>query len=874
MMWSFLMPRLRATLGTVLALGLLAALVSAVPHAPRPSRGALEPERGERYPSDWFYAQRAFPSGTIPQQQWLAALDQARAERSTALQRARVEGGPTWTAAGPYNIGGRVTAIVAAPGGNPVYLGAANGGVFKSTDFGAHWSVVFDGEGVTSIGALAMDPANSNTIYVGTGEANSSVDSYDGTGLYRSTDAGATWSYVGLSSTHRIARVAVDPSNSQRLFVAAMGSQFSTGPNRGLYRSVDGGTTWSQVLFVSDSTGCTDVVLNPARPETMYCATWERVRRPTYRRAYGPECGIWRSLDGGTTWFKLSAGLPPADDNLGRIGLAVARSSPSTVYAQITSGAALGYAGVGMYRSQNDGASWIRRDTGTTFTSNFGGFCWYFGDVVVNPNNADQVFSLGVNLIFSTDGGATFTDALASAHVDEHALWFDPTNTLRIYLGNDGGFWSSTIGGPPWTQSLDTPITQFYACSVDPSNSSRLLGGAQDNSTSITSGSPSGWSIILGGDGFQSMVSPLAPNVLYAEWQYCCDNSGLRRSGNGGSSWTTPTGFAAGDRYNWDTPICMNPRNPLVILVGSQRVYKSTNGGFAYTPVSADLSTNPVSSLVYGTISTLAISPADTSVYYAGTDDGRVWRSPNAGVSWNNVSAGLPVRYVTSVAPDPVDPGVVYVTLSGFTQDDFVPRVYRSATGGASWAAIAANLPDAPVNDLIVDPSDPNTLYLATDVGVYASRNAGGGWFPLGVGMPIDPVNDLALYASGGSRILIAATHGRSQWKLDVSALPAAAPEPRPASIAFALGPPVPNPSRGAVRLSLELPTATTVEAAIYDVSGRRVSALDSGPSAAGRRMLTWDGRDASGSPAPAGVYFARVRTDLGVRSRAIVRAN
>ncbi len=866
------MPRFRATLGTALALGLLAALVSAVPHAPRPRRAPLEPERGERYPSDWFYQQRAFPSGTIPQQQWLAALDQARAERSTALQRARIEGGPTWTAAGPYNIGGRVTAVVAAPGGNPVYLGAANGGVFKSTDSGVSWTVVFDGEGVTSIGALAMDPSNSNTIYVGTGEANSSVDSYDGTGLYRSTDAGATWSYVGLAATHRIARVAVDPSNPQRLFVAAMGSQFSTDPNRGLYRSLDGGTTWSKVLFVSDSTGCCDVALNPSQPDTMYCATWERIRRPTYRRAYGPECGIWRSLDGGTTWFELSAGLPPSDDNLGRIGLAVAKSSPSTVYAQITSGAAGGYVGVGFYRSQDNGTSWIRRDTGSAYVNNFGGFAWYFGDVVVNPGNADQVFSLGVGLLFSTDGGATFGDATGSAHVDQHALWFDPTNTLRLYLGNDGGFWATSVGGAPWTPSVDLPITQFYACSVDPSNPNRLLGGSQDNSTSITSGSPTGWTIILGGDGFQTMVSPLDPNVIYAEWQFCCDGSGLRRSANGGGSWTTPSGFSASDRYNWDAPICMNPLNPLVILVGSQRVYKSTNGGFAYAAVSGDLTSNPVASVVYGTISTLAISPADTNVYYAGTDDGHVWRSPDRGTTWNSISAGLPVRYVTSVAPDPAASGVVYVTLSGFTLDEFVPRVFRSADGGTTWAPIAANLPDAPVNDLIVDPTNTSTLYLATDLGVFASQNTGGGWFPLGVGMPIDPVNDLALFSSGGTRRLIAATHGRSQWTIDVTALPATTPGPPPAPVAFALGPPMPNPSRGAVRLSLELPSATSVDAAIYDVSGRRVSAIASGPSAPGRSTLTWDGHDAFGRTAPAGVYFARVRTNLGVRARAIVR--
>jgi hypothetical protein len=318
----------------------------------------------------------------------------------------------------------------------------------------------------------------------------------------------------------------------------------------------------------------------------------------------------------------------------------------------------------------------------------------------------------------------------------------------------------------------------------------------------------------------------------------------------------------------------MNPLNSLVILAGSQRVYKSTNGGVSYAVVSGDLSTNPGASLVYGTISTLAVSPADTSTYYAGTDDGRVWRSPNGGSTWTDVSAGLPVRYVTSVAPDPVNPLVVYVTLSGFTQDEFVPRVYRSADAGATWSPIVTDLPDAPANDLIVDPTDPTSLYLATDVGVYCSRNTGAGWFPLGVGLPLVPVNDLALFNGAGSRILIAATHGRSQWKLDLDGLPAETPPPPEIPVtSFAVSQPLPNPSRGTLRLALELPVSTVVEAGIYDLTGRRVRELPAGSMSAGRHTLSWDGHDDSGRLVAPGVFFARIQTALGNRSRTIVRA-
>jgi len=310
-----------------------------------------------------------------------------------------------------------------------------------------------------------------------------------------------------------------------------------------------------------------------------------------------------------------------------------------------------------------------------------------------------------------------------------------------------------------------------------------------------------------------------------------------------------------------------------VLLVGSHRVYKSTNSGASYAVVSGDLTTAPVSSLVYGTLTTLAISPADTGCYYAGTDDGRVWRSQNAGGTWENISAGLPVRYVTRVTPDPVDPNVVYATLSGFGQDEHLSHVFRSADRGGNWTSISANLPDAPANDIVVDPTDNQSLYLATDVGVYASRNAGAGWFPLGTGMPIQTIHDLSLYSGGGIRRLIAATHGRSQWTLDLTSLPVQVPE----AIGIAnlrLSSPVPNPSRGAVRLTLELPAPTAVDVGIYDLSGRRVAQLHSGTLQTGRHPLRWSGDVDGGRAAPAGVYFARVRSGLGVRTQTIVRGS
>jgi photosystem II stability/assembly factor-like uncharacterized protein len=840
-----------------------------LPHrAPGPasSPGAAQPP-GE-FPADWFGLQRAFPLDHIPQERYLAAAEQAAMERALAPLD---DQGPAlpWHPAGPFNIGGRVTALAAVPGG-PIYLGAAAGGVFKSVNGGANWTPVFDGPLVPSIGALALEPGGGgDVLWVGTGEANTAIDNYDGAGVFRSSDGGRSWEHRGLAETARIARVAVDPQQPSRVFVAAMGRQWTTGPHRGLYRSEDGGANWEQVLFLNDSTGVCDVVIHPANPETVYCATWERVRRLSYRRAYGPSCGIWRSTDHGSTWTRLQNGLPTPSDSVGRIALAIAPSRPSTVYAQIGSGSALGYRGLGLWRSTDGGTSWARRDA-SGFTGAFGGFVWYFGDMAVHPADPERVFCLGVPLVRSTDGGVTFANVTGSAHVDQHAMWIDPTNPLRVLLGNDGGFYSSTDGGTVWTKSTDLPITQFYAGTVDPTNPARLLGGTQDNNTLITQGSPSGWYAILGGDGFQCLFDPTGPDTIFAEWQNASGGSGPQRSTNGGASFAAPAGFVASDRYNWNAPMAMDPTNSRVLLAGSQRVYRSTDNGRSYAPVSGDLSTSPPALLVYGTLTTLAISPVDPATYYAGTDDGKVWRSTNSGGSWSDVSAGLPSRWVTCVTPDRFDAGTAYVTLSGFGIDEPLAHVYRTTDRGGSWAPIAANLPDAPANDLVVDPVDPLTLYLATDVGVWATRNGGAGWVPLGQGLPPSPVVDLDLHAA--SRTLVAVTHGRSMWTLDLAGFVAGAAT-RPFATALSLGPPRPQPSRGRVRLELAASRPGPVRVDVCDVAGRRVRQMSFRVAVAGPISIEWDGADDRGRGVSPGVYFVRAASSGAVATQRVVRA-
>jgi photosystem II stability/assembly factor-like uncharacterized protein len=845
------------------------AAIAFVPHAAPPERAA-DLQEHDPPADDYFYRQRAMPDGTIPTERIVAAAEELQFERALKGQPLATSSAQDWQLVGPVAIGGRVNAIVAATGGIPAYLGSANGGVWRSLDGGFTWSPISEAIGTSSIGCLALNPLNANTVWCGTGDANGTVDGYDGTGLYVTRNNGVNWAYKGLRETARISSVAISPADSNRIYVGAMGKAFTTDPNRGLYRSLNGGGTWTRTLFINDSTGVSDIAINPAHPETVYCSTWERVRRLRYRRAFGVDCAVWRSADGGSTWTKIVNGLPPAGDNLGRIAIAVAPSRPSRVYASVTSGAISGYVGLGLYRSDDGGENWERVDLGTLHRDALGGFSWYFGMLEVSPTDADDIWTGGVRLLHSIDGGVTLTDETGLIHVDHHALWIDPVApTDHVYLGNDGGFYIDDGGS--WQQSFSLPITQFYAGAVDAANVNKVLGGAQDNGTAKTESGAGGWTPILGGDGFQCLVNPPGtPNIL-SEWQYCCDQGGIRRSTNNGASYVGTSGWVRADRYNWNTPFTASPKNMNTMIAGSHRVYKSINTGASWTPVSGDLTSGPGAQVNYGTITTVAISAADSNLYLAGTDDGHVWRSQNAGTSWEEITAGLPARYVTCVAADPLDPQVVYATHSGFGEDIHDPRVYRSTNRGTTWTSISGNLPDAPVNDLIVDPALPGTLYAGTDLGVFVTRNLGQTWTALGGAMPVQPVWDLVLHQA--THQLFAFTHGRSVWKLDLGTVPLDVPTTTSAS-KLALSAPSPNPARGAARMEMALATSAQVDVSVFDAAGRRVRVLAHGTLAEGRHPLAWDVRDERGSRARAGVYFVRASDGSETRTQRLVIAD
>lgn len=814
-------------------------------------------------PNDWFFAQRAFPQGEINREVYTEALRQAQTMKA---QAAAARSG-NWVSAGPSNIGGRISDVELSPTSfDTIYAGAASGGVFKSMDGGQSWTPIFDEALSLSIGDITLDPANSSIIYVGTGEVNAGGGSqtYNGFGLYRSSDAGTTWEHLGLEDTRYIGRVAIDPQNSRRIFVAAMGKLFGANPERGLFRSTDGGQSWEQSLFISDSTGCIDVAIHPATSDTIYAAMWERTRRPDRRSYGGATCGLYRSYDGGDSWQELTGGLPNNSPTVGRIGISICASQPHILYAIYADN--IGYFD-GVYKTTDGGDSWARTSDGA-LGGLYASYGWWFGNIRVDPGNPNIVFVLGLSVYKTTNGGQNWFYSSGGMHVDQHGLYIHPQNPNYIVAGNDGGIYVSQDGGSVYSKSPNLPITQFYTCEMDFQFPERLYGGTQDNGVIRTlSGNPNLWQEIYGGDGFYILVDPSDNNYVYAESQY----GGLGRSTDGGSSFLYALNGVAGSRNNWSSPLAMDPSNPHALYFGTERVNKTVNRAVSWTPISPDLSNGPPSgNLAYGTITTIAAAPSDSNTIYAGTDDGNVWVTQNGGVNWTKISDTLPLRWITRVAVDPADAQTAYVTLSGYRWDEYLPHIFRTTDAGFSWEDISGNLPEAPLNDVIADPLTDSTLYVASDVGVFITQNSGGDWQFLGSGLPNVPVTDLTLH--NPTRTLLAATYGRSMFTFDLgqlTALGSTAENPLPGD--FELLQNYPNPFNGETEIRFSLRKEARVTLEIFDIGGRKVKTLLAENLPAGWHTVSWDGSNAQGFSAASGTYIYRMKANNRMLTKRMV---
>ncbi|MBN3036704.1 MAG: hypothetical protein JW861_14055, partial [Bacteroidales bacterium] len=633
-----------------------------------------------------------------------------------------------------------------------------------SYDGGQSWTPVFDEAASLSIGDIAIAPSDPGVIYAGTGEANAGGGSltYDGIGIYCSGDGGDTWEYRGLPESRNIGRMAVHPADPFTVYVAAMGNLFSDTPERGIYKTTDGGATWHQSLFVSDSTGGIDVVIDPEHPDTVYAAMWERVRRPERRSYGGPTCGIYRSFNGGADWTELVNGLPSPSPNMGRIGIDICRSQPNVLYAIYADKS--GYF-EGVYKTSDFGGTWLQTNDGSLVNAYYS-YGWWFGRIAVDPADPQIAYVIGFDLYKTQNGGSSWSNvSAADVHVDQHGLYIHPLNHQRLFLANDGGFYLSQNGAGTWDFINVLPVTQFYTCEVDYQHPERLYGGTQDNGTNRTlTGGTDDWENIYGGDGFYVLVDPVDNSYVYAEYQY----GSFARSTNGGNSFSTAmNGIPSSDPKNWNTPVVFDPQDPAILYYGSNKVYRTTNHALSWSAVSPDLSSGPApSNLVYGTITTLAVSPADPDIIWAGTDDSNVWVTLDGGGTWQHVSGILPQRWVTRVAACPLDALTAFVTFSGYRYDEFLPHIFRTTDAGQTWSDISGDLPESPVNDIIPDPSDVNTLYAATDMGVYVTRDLGQSWQMLGSNLPLVPVCDLTLHQP--TRKLVAGTYGRSMYTYDL----------------------------------------------------------------------------------------------------------
>ncbi|HKV40928.1 MAG TPA: glycosyl hydrolase [Blastocatellia bacterium] len=688
---------------------------------------------------------------------------------------------------GPAVTSGRVVDFAVDPANRAHYfVASASGGVWKTTNGGTTFTPVFDKEGSYSIGVVVLDPKNSSTVWVGTGENNSQRSVAYGDGVYRSDDGGKSWKNMGLKHSEHIGRIAIDPKNTDIVYVAAQGPLWNRGGDRGLYKTTDGGKTWKNLLSISENTGVTDVAIDPRDSSVVYAASYQRRRKVFSFIDGGPESALYKSTDAGASWAKLKAGLPAED--LGRIGLAISPADPDVVYATVEAANKKG----GVFRSTDRGATWERRNP-------FDEGAMYYGHVFADPKNVDRIYITSVLIRVSDDGGKTIRLlGEKDKHVDNHVIWIDPNDTSYYLAGCDGGIYESFDRGETWAFKANLPVTQFYDIDADNSKPFYFVyGGTQDNyslggpsRTKSASGiTNSDWFVTQGGDGFKSVIDPEDPNTVYAELQY---GELIRFDKPSGERLSIKPQEGKGEpplRWNWDSPIIVSPHSHTRLYFAANKLFRSEDRGDSWKPVSGELSrgidvnTLPImgriwgpdavakgqSTSFYGNCTALAESPKKEGLVYAGTDDGVINITEDGGGSWRRDEkfTGVPeMTYVTRVVPSNHDAGTVYAAFDNHKNGDFAPYLLKSADSGKSWTSIKGNLPEnGPVLALAEDPVDPNLLFAGTEFGLFFTDDGGGHWVQLKGGMPVISVHDLVIQKREND--LLVATFGRGIYILD-----------------------------------------------------------------------------------------------------------
>jgi photosystem II stability/assembly factor-like uncharacterized protein len=711
-----------------------------------------------------------------------------------------------WRNVGPAIMGGRIDDVaVVESDPDIIYIGAATGGVWKTVNGGTTWEPIFDDYGTTSIGDVAVAPSNPNIVWIGTGEANNRQSSSWGNGVWKSTDAGRTFTHVGLRDSHHIGRIVIDPRNPEVVYVAAVGRLWGPHRERGLFKTTDGGRTWTNTKFIDEDTGFTDVAMDPSNASVLYAAAYQRRRTPWGFSGSGPGSGLYKTTDGARTWTKLVSGLPSGD--LGRIGLDVYRRNGAIVYATIEHRRE-----GGVYRSDNAGKTWAK-------VNGLNPRPLYYSQVRIDPTDDRRIYVLGPPLYVSDDGGKTFrSDGARNVHVDHHALWIDPREPSNLVLGNDGGVFLSRDRARTWTRVNNIPLGQFYGVGADMRQPYHLYGGLQDNG--VWSGPSATWNRVgplnddwiqvAGGDGMSVATDPIDPGTAYVSTQngrlmrfdtasgerkgirpFVHDPDDLPAAGEGTAGAAKPRPPAL-MRFYWTTPLAVSAHNPRTLYIAGNRLWRSVDRGERWLPASPDLTKQIDRATLevmgrkvtedtlsandgvtqYGNATAFAESPLDPGVLAVGMDDGNVQMTTDGGVTWTNLSdrfAGVPDRTTVSrIVFSAHDRKRMYVAFDGHQQNDFEPRVYRSDDAGATWRPAAAGLSSV-VRTLIEDPRRPDLLFAGLENGMAVTWDGGTSWSPLKNRLPDVPVYDLQVHPR--DRDLIAGTHGRSIYVLPIAPL-------------------------------------------------------------------------------------------------------
>lgn len=695
--------------------------------------------------------------------------------------------GLKFRAIGPAIASGRIVDIAVNPNNfDEFYLAVASGGVWKTTNHGTTFTPIFDSQKSYSIGCIAIDPNNTNVIWVGSGENNSQRSVSYGDGVYKSEDGGKTWKNVGLEKSEHIGKIIIDPNNSNVVWVASQGPLWKEGGDRGLYKTEDGGKTWIKSLEISENTGVSDIVMDPRNSDIIYASAYQRRRHVWTLINGGPESAIHKTTDGGKTWNILTNGLPTG--LVGRIGLALSPIDPDYVYAIIEASEGNG----GFYRTTNRGGSWTKQ------SNHVSGSPQYYQEIIPHPVNKDIVYSLSSYSQVTTDGGKTFkTVPVSEKHVDDHALWINPKNPDHLLMGCDGGLYESFDGATTWRFYENLPITQFYRVTVDNDKPFyNVYGGTQDNNTL---GGPSrtisdngikneDWIFTVGGDGFKTVVDPTDPNIIYSQPQYGYLVRYDKKSGEFTGVQPQPE---SGEtlKWNWNSPVIISPHDHKTLYFAANKLFKSTDRGNSWVKISEDLTrkidrnklkvmgkiwppeaiAKNSSTSVYGNIVSLDESPLEKGLIYVGTDDGLIQISNDDGANWTKVSSftSIPeITYVSDIAASLHNENVVYATFDNRKNGDFKPYVIVSNDKGKSWSSISSNLPDnLPVHSIIQDHLDKDLLFIGTEFGVYFTKDAGKNWVKFSNGLPTISVRELDIQRREND--LAIATFGRGFYILD-----------------------------------------------------------------------------------------------------------